>query len=90
MDEIEVTVVGNAQGVGFRDYAERGARETNVIGMIENLPDGTVHIIAQGLSDNLQYFIELLNEGPVLARVDDVRVSWRSPSQTFYDFHIRY
>lgn len=89
-EEIEAVVTGKVQGVMYRDFVQTAAGVLGVVGEVENRADGTVCIVAQGTPDTLKHFIERLGEGSVLARVDGVAVSWRSPTRTFSDFSIKY
>lgn len=83
-------VTGDVQKVGYRDYAQTEAKICAVTGWIKNQPDGTVHVLVQGVPDAVKYFIEVLHEGSVLAEVRDVSVEWRSPQQLFTDFVVKY
>lgn len=76
--------------VMYRDFAQRKARSLEVVGTVQNLQNGTVEVIAQGTPDQLKLFIERLNEGSILSRVDDVAVEWRSSRAVFDDFTIVY
>jgi acylphosphatase len=89
-EEIRCVVSGRVQVVMYRDFAQRKARTLGLVGTVKNLPDGTVEVIAQGTPDELKAFIEKLNEGSVLARVDDVAVEWRSSTDFYDDFNIIY
>ncbi|MBN1346496.1 MAG: acylphosphatase [Phycisphaerae bacterium] len=51
---------GHVQGVGFRYTARRVARGFDVTGFVRNLPDGRVHIVAEGEIDELDQFIEAI------------------------------
>jgi acylphosphatase len=90
MIEVRCIVYGNVQRVGFRDYVQTEAKSSGVTGWIRNESDGTVLVIAQGTPDALRYFIEVLHEGSVLARVSEVAVEWGSPQQLFTDFVVKY
>lgn len=76
--------------VMYRDFAQRKARAIDVVGMVQNLADGTVEVIAQGTPDQLKQYIEKLNEGSVLSRVEGVAVDWRTSLSTYDDFTIVY
>ncbi len=73
------TVSGRVQGVGFRFFAERAARELGVRGWVRNLPDGRVESIVEGEEDAVRRYLERLREGPRMGRVAEFRVddvSW--------------
>jgi len=44
---------GHVQGVGFRFTARRIANRHNITGFVRNLLDGTVEMLAQGSTDNV-------------------------------------
>ena len=69
-----VTVAGRVQGVGFRFFAARSARETGVNGWVRNLPDGRVESLAEGEEGAVARYLDRLREGPRTGRVTDVRV----------------
>ncbi len=61
----EIIVHGNVQGVGFRSYVLRQAIRFGIKGEVWNAYDGTVHVIAQHLSENvINSFKESLSSGP--------------------------
>ncbi|HEY6927865.1 MAG TPA: carbamoyltransferase HypF [Steroidobacteraceae bacterium] len=61
-------VAGQVQGVGFRPFVYRLARELNVTGSVQNL-NGDVEIIAQGTEPELERFArELVERAPPIAR----------------------
>ncbi len=76
--------------VMYRDFVQRTARAADVVGWVKNLENGSVEVVAQGIKDNLKLFIERLHEGSILSRVDSVGVTWRSPTDHFDDFTIKY
>jgi acylphosphatase len=89
-DEIRCIISGRVQMVMYRDYAQRKARSLEIAGTVRNLKDGTVEVIAQGTPDQLKQYIEKLNEGSILSRVEDVAVEWRSAPPVSDDFIILY
>lgn len=89
-DEICCIVSGRVQMVMYRDFAQRKARSLGVVGTVKNLADGTVEVVAQGTPDQLKSYIEKLNEGSILSKVDEVAVEWRSSRNAYDDFTIVY
>lgn len=88
--EIRCIVSGKVQGVVYRDFVQYNARVLEIIGEVQNMPNGTVEVVAQGTTDALKLFIERLHEGSVLSRVDGVAVDWHSSKRNFDDFAIVY
>lgn len=88
--EVCCTVSGKVQGVGFRDFVVRAAKERDLFGYVQNKPDGTVEACAQGTPDELKLFVEELNEGSVLAKVDSVAMDWRTSKEQSTDFEVRF
>lgn len=86
--EIHCRVHGKVQMVMFRDFVARKARSLGIVGTVDNLPDFSVEVIAQGEEDALEKLIEHLHKGPFLARVLRVDVAWREPTDDFKGFKI--
>lgn len=78
-------VSGRVQGVGFRFFAQRAARETGVRGWVRNLPDGNVETVAEGELQAVERYLERLRQGP--GRVTEVR-SEEAPPGGFEKFEI--
>lgn len=76
--------------VMFRDFIKRHALSLGLRGTVENLDDGSVEVIAQGMEEKLEKLIEKLHKGPFLARVIRVDVTWREPQGDFTGFTIVY
>uniref|UniRef100_A0A7J2TL45 Acylphosphatase n=1 Tax=Archaeoglobus fulgidus TaxID=2234 RepID=A0A7J2TL45_ARCFL len=74
MKAIEVFISGVVQGVGFRYFTLKAARELGIKGYVKNLPDGRVYIYAVGEEEILEKFLERVKIGPPLAVVKDVIV----------------
>ena len=80
-------VTGQVQGVGFRFFAERIARELGVRGWVRNLRDGTVETVAEGDDDALVRFFDRLRQGPRGARVEGLAEE-DHPVEGFRSFEI--
>ncbi len=89
MDErLEAIVSGKVQGVWFRDFTRRVAVRLGLVGEVKNLPDGTVHVIAEGKPDALEKLIEHLHLGPRDAKVEKVAQAWKKAEGTHAKFNI--
>ena len=67
-------VRGRVQGVWFRASTAERATALGLRGRAENLPDGTVLVLAAGSVEALDALVAWLHEGPPMARVDTVEV----------------
>lgn len=56
MERREIYYSGRVQGVGFRYTTLQIASRFRVTGYVENLPDGRVHLVAEGPSEELDRF----------------------------------
>ncbi|CZT14507.1 related to Acylphosphatase [Ramularia collo-cygni] len=63
---------GTVQGVNFRSWTEDKARGLGLTGYVRNESDGTVIGEAQGSSSALDKFVQHLNIGPRMAKVEKV------------------
>ena len=76
--------------VMFRDYATRKARALGLAGTVQNLPDGSVRVVAEGEESVLMKYLEKLHKGSVLSRVDSVSAEWSDKFEHFERFDILY
>jgi len=65
-------VRGRVQGVGFRYFVERAARQLNLTGWVRNRDDGDVEVYAAGSSTQLAELAAMLWKGPRWAEVRGV------------------
>ena len=65
-------ITGQVQGVGFRWFTSRTAKELDISGTVRNHPDGSVRVHAQGTPGNLDQLEVMLGVGPVAAKVETV------------------
>ena len=88
---VQTIVYGYVQGVSFRDFTLRWAKELGVVGYVRNLPDRTtVEIQAKGERKKLEKLIEQLRLGPPGAEVEKVKISWHTHNDSYSRFSIRY
>jgi acylphosphatase len=81
-------VLGRVQGVGFRYFADRAARQLGLCGYVRNCPEGSVEAYAIGEPAKLERFKLLLAQGPRSAQVIKVEESDESVSFRYTDFVI--
>lgn len=78
----KIFVQGIVQGVGFRPYIYRKAKELGLVGSVKNTGNGVEIII------NDKEFVEKLTDLPPLARITESSFQKVSDSKTYDDFHI--
>lgn len=69
---IQVFVHGRVQGVFFRDYTCRKARELGLKGWVRNCRDGNVECLIHGEDDAVEAMIIWLHEGSPSSKVERV------------------
>ena len=69
-----VRIGGQVQGVGYRYFAMKRARELGLVGWVRNLPDGSVLCEVHGPTDVVSRFEQALRHGPAYSKVDSVVV----------------
>jgi len=87
---VHMIVHGRVQGVFFRDSTRRVALEYNLTGMVRNLMDGSVQIIAEGPKDELDKLVLWAHQGPSTAMVSDVDVEFDEATGEHTTFSITY
>ncbi len=81
-------VSGQVQGVGYRNFAQRTARDLGVRGWARNLDDGRVEVLAMGTGRQLENFEGELRVGPPYANVRGLEVE-EAVAMRVEGFHIR-
>lgn len=87
---IQAIVYGYVQGVFFRDFVSRRAKELGLTGYVRNLPGGTVEVNAEGERKQLEQLIGYLKVGPPTAKVEKVITNWSEYTGNYSGFGIRY
>jgi len=79
---------GRVQGVGFRYFAYRLARELGLRGWVRNLQAGNVEIEVQGEEELLDQFLMEIKSGPQLAIVEDISINSFENLESYEGFNI--
>jgi acylphosphatase len=83
METISITVTGKVQGVFYRQSTKEKAQELGITGIVKNLPDGSVQIMASGTHDQLNQLVAWCKLGPPRAQVASVQVEKIAPHAYF-------
>ena len=89
---LRAIVRGRVQGVGFRAWTERAARQFGVRGgRVRNLPDGAVEVEAEAPDRaRLDGLLRALHVGPASARVEGVDAHWEEDVEPrFTSFYVQ-
>ena len=87
---IKIIIIGRVQNVFFRIFVKKYADKLGIKGFTENLPNGSIEVIAQGENDSLDKLIKQVKIGPDFAKVDKIIVSRETSNEIFQNFEIRY
>ena len=84
----EAFFTGRVQGVGFRYATMQVAKEFEVTGFVQNLPDGRVLLEAEGAEAELEAFLAAVEER-MHGHIRQVERSVRQREAQFSEFSIR-
>ncbi len=90
MHRIHIWVSGVVQGVGFRYFTVKKARELGVTGWVRNTPDGKVEVAAEGEKWQLEELAESLKVGPSSSNVSGIDVQKEQYQNEFNRFEVRF
>ncbi len=88
MERLHAVIRGSVQGVGFRYFIQRKARQLSLRGWVRNNDDGTVELVAEGARPELERLMMAAEEGPRMARVQRVEAQWSSATGGLDDFDL--
>ncbi|WP_081747429.1 acylphosphatase [Arthrobacter sp. Br18] len=69
---LTATIMGEVQAVGFRYWARGQAEELGLTGSATNNADGSVALVAEGLTSGLNELLRRIRSGDSPGRVDHV------------------
>lgn len=86
---LSVRVFGVVQGVGFRFWTMGKADELALKGVVRNLDDGSVSIVAEGPEPQIHKLLDWLRSENAPGRVERVEETISAADGSFGDFRAR-
>lgn len=90
MKRQHMIVSGKIQGVFYRDYVRREAEKRQITGWVMNMQNGTVEILAEGSDSALAELQKACRKGPLMAHIEDIKITESTATEEFEDFDIHY
>jgi acylphosphatase len=85
---MEVLYSGRVQGVGFRYTVKSLVSGYEVSGLVRNLDDGRVELIAEGTREELEAFHQAIMDSGLGRLIRDVKIAWGEAASRFRGFEI--
>jgi acylphosphatase len=79
---------GRVQGVGFRYTVKTVAAGFEITGIVRNLSDGRVELVAEGAREELTAFREAISGAGLAGFIRDEQVTWADAKNEFSGFEI--
>jgi len=91
MKRVTAMATGKVQGVGYRQYVSDCAHQLGLHGAVQNMRDGSVHIIAEGPPAAVEDFIRLVwARGETLIHVENLQVTEAGATGEFKGFWVKW
>lgn len=87
-DRLHVYFSGHVQGVGFRYSVKQLSLEFDVTGLVKNLPDGRVELVAEGERDELETFQAAIPDAGLRRFIRETQSHWSEGTGEFRGFEI--
>jgi acylphosphatase len=79
MNAKRLVIAGQVQGIGYRDWMVRKARELGVSGWVRNRRDGTVEALIAGDIAAVEELSRMCRRGPRMAEVSSISEELAEP-----------
>lgn len=86
---LSARVFGMVQGVGFRFWTMGKAEELGLTGLVKNLDDGSVSVIAEGPPAQVEELLDWLKSDNTPGRVERVEDTLSAAEGAFHGFRAR-
>ena len=85
---VKAVVSGRVQGVYYRVFVQRIARQLQLCGYVQNQRDLSVEVYAEGNKEQLERLLQHLIAGPPGARVDNIEIVWTEKHGKYKTFTV--
>ena len=85
---VQVFYSGRVQGVGFRYTVKSVVPGFEVTGVVRNLLDGRVELMAEGMKSELEAFLQAVRDSGLGRLIQGEKISWSAASGEFKGFQI--
>ena len=85
-----LVITGEVQDAGFRGKVMRIAQKLELLGYIENQPDGTVRSVCEGEEEAIKDFINALDIHDADIDVENIDVEWSDATGEFKWFEVKF
>ncbi len=87
--KLHAYISGRVQGVWYRASTQQTAKSLGIVGWVRNLTDGRVELVAIGDEVQLNKLLNWCYQGPEMAEVCDIDVSWSDALEVYNGFECR-
>ncbi len=88
MKRLHLFFSGHVQGVGFRYTAQQVATGFDLLGTVQNLPDGRVEMILEGAESEITEYLKTLEETHLHACIREKEMRWSEAQNNLKGFRI--
>jgi acylphosphatase len=85
---IHILISGFVQGVGYRQFVKKTAKNLGLTGWVRNIPDRKVEVLATGTKDKLEQLASICKKGTVFSNVSGISVDWLEQEEIFNSFDV--
>jgi acylphosphatase len=85
---VRIFYSGQVQGVGFRYTAKTVATGFEITGIVRNLPDGRVELVAEGAHEELNAFRAAIQDAGLAGLIQNESLEWHAAQNDFHGFEI--
>lgn len=87
---VKIFVMGFVQGVGFRRFIQKKAKNLGITGWVKNTPDLRVEILAQGTKEQIEGLKKISEKGNIFSDVKGIVVDIIETEDKYENFEIRF